>query len=600
MPSDAIVAVESRDLLHRVAMLERENSALSAEIGRLDKINRNLMGHSQQLSRQGGDLRCQTLQADLAEAKQKLGALEAENAELLDEKLELRQQLALLTADNEILSQDIITLSQLVNELNATNLAQAQAAEGTGMDGASESHDLTTLSDATQGSGAELTTYFALQNRLSTTVPPPPCTRDNFYRLIEAINSLKAELSDIYAACPEPTRLREQLRALSTRDDLDTTKKIGGLENKLCLAESRIMELEVTLTDYERQASASRATEEENIKLRGELAAAQAHAAINESLSREAAELREQVRSLELELAQKAGMLATTDGQLEDARSRAAELDSVSDRLQRAETAHRELEQKYGRTAQLLELAQEELQRYQTGTKRTSETLEAELAMLRGLLETKDGQLRDATEQFEHLLELKKRQDTKLNEVYDLRKNFEYMRERFEPMQREVEKLRAKEREYSTILSTLDGTSARTDARLREIEERYRQDLRRKDEVIAGLKSEKLRLNEEIIALRTSLHVRDEDSRRARLASTLSVAAAIPVPGEPQDVATPSVTPAARPPIVPLSTDLQVTSGKQAAGLGAGTGLAGLRSSAIIASRGYGGGALVAQTPSHI
>ncbi|ESU37930.1 Chromosome segregation protein SMC [Giardia duodenalis] len=526
--------IEARDALHRAAVLERENVTLRDEIYRLEKVNRNLMDHSAQLSQQSrSDVRYHSLETDLAEAKDKIINLEAENTNLVDEKLQLRQQLALLTADNEILSQDIITLSALVSELGGTpglsapGITSVEAEPHTAVfQPCSPDNPLPTAPavKAPQPEN-EAVDFFLPENRLRSDLAAPSFCESNFNRLLALVDSLKKDLFEISSYCPNISKLKEILTNTSNEEKskasselVDSlTRKVGDLENKLCVSESRVTELEVLLADYERQEAAYVSMASEIEDTRKTLAAAEAKLSNYEAIQAECAALREKVASLEQSLTENLDAYKNLDNEYQLTTERLQAITEIAERSTMLEEALRDSETKGSRTAQLLELAQEELARYQSGEKRTLDSAEAEIETLKASLAAKASQLKDVMEQFEGLMELKKKQDVKLNEVYELRKRFDYMRERFEPMQKEVEKLRNKEREYSRILSHLDNGTNKHDERFKEIEARYKQEIARKDNLISTLKEEKLKLNEEIIVLRTSIHVRDEDGRRTRL-----------------------------------------------------------------------------------
>lgn len=527
--------METREALHRVTVLERENATLRDEIYRLERVNRNLMDHSTQLSQQNrSDVRYHSLEMDLAEAKDKIFNLEAENTGLVDEKLQLRQQLALLTADNEILSQDIITLSTLVSELGGNpgiptpGSASAEAGPQTAVfqNGVSDrSQSMQPAVKALQPRDED-SKFFLPENRLNLDIETPSFCEVNFNHLLTLVNSLKKDMSEINAYCPNPSKVKEILANASNEEKLKASsselvnslnKKIVDLENKLCISESRVTELEVLLADYEKQEAAYVNMASEIEETRSTLAIAEAKLSNHEMVQAECAELKEKIANLEQSLSENLDAYKTLDNEYQLITERLQTVSEIAERSTMLEEALRESEIKGSRAAQLLELAQEELARYQTGEKRTLDSAEAEIETLKTSLAAKASQLKDVMEQFEGLMELKKKQDAKLNEVYELRKRFDYMRERFEPMQKEVEKLRNKEREYSRILSHIDNGSNKSDERFKEIEARYKQEIVRKDNLISTLKEEKLKLNEEIIVLRTSIHVRDEDGRRARL-----------------------------------------------------------------------------------
>lgn len=532
MPSDPLI--ETREALHRVAVLERENATLRDEIYRLEKVNRNLMDHSTQLSQQSrSDVRYHSLETDLAEAKDKIVSLEAENTSLVDEKLQLRQQLALLTADNEILSQDIITLSALVSELGGNPGVPAP-----GSTSAEAEPQTTVFQPCAQDQplaapqigqehqpGIEDFRFFLPENRLCLDLATPSFCEANFNCLLTLVDGLKRELLEIHSYCPNPSKLKEILAGASTEERLKASSELTGplnrkiteLENKLCVSESRVTELEVLLADYEKQEAAYANMASEIEDTRKTLAVAEARLIDYEATQIECATLRERIAGLEQSLSENLDAYKNLDHEYQITTERLQTITEVAERSTMLEDALRESEMKGKRTSQLLELAQEELARYQTGEKRTLDSAEAEIETLKASLAAKASQLKDLMEQFEGLMELKKKQDAKLNEVYELRKRFDYMRERFEPMQKEVEKLRNKEKEYSRILSHLDNSTNKSDERFKEIEARYKQEIVRKDNLISTLKEEKLKLNEEIIVLRTSIHVRDEDGRRTRL-----------------------------------------------------------------------------------
>ena len=532
MPSDPLI--ETREALHRVAVLERENATLRDEIYRLERVNRNLMDHSTQLSQQSrSDVRYHSLETDLTEAKDKIVSLEAENTSLVDEKLQLRQQLALLTADNEILSQDIITLSALVSELGGNPGVPAP-----GSTSAEAEPQTTVFQPCAQDQplaappvgqehqpGIEDFRFFLPENRLCLDLAIPSFCEANFNCLLTLVDGLKRELLEIHSYCPNPNKLKEILAGASTEERLKASSELTGplnrkiteLENKLCVSESRVTELEVLLADYEKQEAAYANMASEIEDTRKTLAVAEARLIDYEATQIECATLRERIAGLEQSLSENLDAYKNLDHEYQITTERLQTITEVAERSTMLEDALRESEMKGKRTSQLLELAQEELARYQTGEKRTLDSAEAEIETLKASLAAKASQLKDLMEQFEGLMELKKKQDAKLNEVYELRKRFDYMRERFEPMQKEVEKLRNKEKEYSRILSHLDNSTNKSDERFKEIEARYKQEIVRKDNLISTLKEEKLKLNEEIIVLRTSIHVRDEDGRRTRL-----------------------------------------------------------------------------------
>lgn len=524
--------METRETLHRVAVLEKENVTLRDEIYRLEKVNRNLMDHSTQLSQQNrSDVRYHSLEMDLAEAKDKIFSLEAENTGLVDEKLQLRQQLALLTADNEILSQDIITLSALVSELGGNpgiptpGSISADAGPSTTVFQNGVVDHIQPVVKGPQPRDEDVK-FFLPENRLNLNIETPSFCETNYNHLITLVNSLKKDLSEINSYCPNPSKVKELLANASNEEKLKASssalidslnKKIADLENKLCVSESRVTELEVLLADYEKQEAAYANMASEIEDTRRTLAAAEAKLSDYEVVQTECAELKEKITDLEKSLSNNIDAYKALDNEYQLVTERLQTISEVAERSTMLEEALRESEVKGSRAAQLLELAQEELARYQTGEKRTLDSAEAEIETLKTSLVAKASQLKDVMEQFEDLMELKKKQDAKLNEVYELRKRFDYMRERFEPMQKEVEKLRNKEKEYSRILSHLDNGANKNDERFKEIEARYKQEIIRKDNLISTLKEEKLKLNEEIIVLRTSIHVRDEDGRRTRL-----------------------------------------------------------------------------------
>lgn len=119
-----------------------------------------------------------------------------------------------------------------------------------------------------------------------------------------------------------------------------------------------------------------------------------------------------------------------------------------------------------------------------------------------------------AAAQNKRLAELKTRQDARIRELLEARRAYDAVRDKLDPLRAENAKLREKELNYSTILSTLHTSTQRNEARVRDLELRYRVDVGLRDEQISALAREKDVLAAEVAGTRTALRDADDLARR--------------------------------------------------------------------------------------
>lgn len=542
---------ELKDSRKRVAILEESLRAAKFEIVRLEDANSRLL--SAQTASKLDAPRVGNLEAENAQLRQTCDELQEKLDKAEEEHLAFREQIALLQTDNGILSKDVMELTDTINELtgfstadapvsvlntNALQLTTSAAppppaqvlAQSQGSATVPTSITLSQPAPTMLKSGLGISATQPVQpTPMSVTSPQqqfqsqvPPSVKPRFvpYEQYEDVAAQLAIYQDDEANAETKTAqiaaLTEKISRLeSTIESLQAVQeKSSTWEENLCKAESRITELEVLLSEaegfkkqYDELILRYSSMEKENLKYQAisELAGDKAREAEEARISLaqvtsdlEGTSLRlvgaeEQIRYLQEEISR----LKNTEVAAEDAILRIRELEEQQSKLVDDYT-------KSMRTVSNLKEVEDE-----------ARILRLEVESQKAKLLIADDQMSKIVEENERLQRLKDDQAAEVSKLYEAKRLYEYMKERFEPIKIEIERLRAKERNYAHIFATVDATNMRNDQRYQELEQSRREEIRRRDETIANLKDEKLRLNEEIISLKAGLHLREEEFRRA-------------------------------------------------------------------------------------
>lgn len=547
---------ELKDSRKRVAILEESLRAAKFEIVRLEDANSRLL--SAQTASKLDAPRIGNLETENAQLRQSCDELQAKLDKAEEEHLAFREQIALLQTDNSILSKDVLELTDTINELTGFSTADAPASiintnalQLTTSAPPPHAQVLTQSQPQSYGpmslpapapvhlpqptpamskSGMDGSAAQPVQpmpmsitssnQQFQSQLPPGVKPRFVPYEQYEDVAAQLAIYQDDEANAETKTAqiaaLTEKISRLeSTIESLQAVQeKSSTWEENLCKAESRITELEVLLSEaegfkkqYDELIQRYSSMEKENLKYQAisELAGDKAREAEEARISLaqvtsdlEGTSLRlvgaeEQIRSLQEEISR----LKNTEIAAEDAILRIKELEEQQSKLVDDYT-------KSMRTVSDLKEIEDE-----------ARALRLEVESQKAKLLIADDQMSKIVEENERLQRLKDDQAAEVSKLYEAKRLYEYMKERFEPIKIEIERLRAKERNYAHIFATVDATNMRNDQRYQELEQSRREEIRRRDETIVSLKDEKLRLNEEIISLKANLHLREEEFRRA-------------------------------------------------------------------------------------
>lgn len=467
----------------RIAILEESLRAAKFEIVRLEDANSRLLSN-QTASKLDGP-RVSTLESENEQLREQVNELQQRIEATEEERLKFMEQIALLQADNGILSKDVMELTETVNEL--TGLAEAEVPDPTvGM-----------VEDG--------------QLKKPRFVP---------YEQYENVAALLAEYQDDDINAETKTAQIKEL--VETNQRLESTvaalklvqEKSSTWEDSLCKAESRITELEVLLADAERHHA-----EYDNMK-------AQYEEMEKQCLRYQAGEAAHNQRLTEFDDARNALVASRNELELYKQRLAAAEdeVQGLRDELTRLQHSEIAAEDAVNRIKELEEMHSKLADDYTQSVRAVASLreVETEVKRLRTENEAQRARLLIAEDQVnrvvsenERLERLKEDQAAEMNKLYEAKRLYEYMKERFEPIKAEMERLRAKERNYAHIFATVDATNSKNDQRYKELEDLKREELKKRDDTIQTLKNEKLKLNEEIINLKANLHLREEEYRRA-------------------------------------------------------------------------------------
>ncbi|EFO61501.1 Spindle pole protein, putative [Giardia lamblia P15] len=528
---------ELKDSRKRVAILEESLRAAKFEIVRLEDANSRLL--SAQTASKLDAPRVGTLEAENAQLRQSCNELQEKLDKAEEKHLAFREQIALLQTDNGILSKDVMELTDTINELTgfsavdapisvlSTNALQATPSAALAPSALTQSQgslpaQLSHSGPAVSGLGMVVSTAQGAQPMPAPNAQLNSGAKPRFvpYEQYEDVAARLAIYQDDEANAETKTAkiisLTEKISRLeSTIESLRSVQeKSNTWEENLCKAESRITELEVLLSEaesfkkkYDELTQRYSSMEKENLKYQAisELAGDKAREAeeARVSLAQVTADLdgtslrlagaEEQIRSLQEELSR----LRNTELAAEDAILRIRELEEQQSKLVDEYT-------KSMTTVSNLKEVEDE-----------ARALRLEVESQKAKLLIADDQMSKIVEENERLQRLKDDQAAEVSKLYEAKRLYEYMKERFEPIKIEIERLRAKERNYAHIFATVDATNMRNDQRYQELEQSRREEIKRRDEAITNLKDEKLRLNEEIINLKANLHLREEEFRRA-------------------------------------------------------------------------------------
>ncbi|KAE8305793.1 putative Spindle pole protein [Giardia duodenalis] len=528
---------ELKDSRKRVAILEESLRAAKFEIVRLEDANSRLL--SAQTASKLDAPRVGTLEAENAQLRQSCDELREKLDKAEEEHLAFREQIALLQTDNGILSKDVMELTDTINELTGfsaadapvsvlnTNALQATVSAALAPSALAQSQgpvpiQLSQSGPAISGLGTVVPAAQGVQPVLAPNPQIQAGAKPRFvpYEQYEDVAAQLAIYQDDEANAETKTAqiiaLTEKISRLeSTIESLRSVQeKSNTWEENLCKAESRITELEVLLSEaesfkrkYDELTQRYSSMEKENLKYQAisELAGDKAREAeeARVSLAQVTADLdgtslrlagaEEQIRTLQEELSR----LRNTELAAEDAVLRIRELEEQQSKLVDEYT-------KSMTTVSSLKEVEDE-----------ARALRLEVESQKAKLLIADDQMSKIVEENERLQRLKDDQAAEVSKLYEAKRLYEYMKERFEPIKIEIERLRAKERNYAHIFATVDATNMRNDQRYQELEQSRREEIKRRDETITNLKDEKLRLNEEIINLKANLHLREEEFRRA-------------------------------------------------------------------------------------
>lgn len=526
---------ELKDSRKRVAILEESLRAAKFEIVRLEDANSRLL--SAQTASKLDAPRVGTLEAENAQLRQSCNELQEKLDKAEEEHLAFREQIALLQTDNGILSKDVMELTDTINELTGfstadapvsvlnTNALQTTASVALAPSALAQSQGSLPIQISHTAPAVSVPGIGASTIQATQSVPVPQSqsgAKPRFvpYEQYEDVAAQLAIYQDDEANAETKTAqiiaLNEKISRLeSTIESLRSAQeKTSAWEENLCKAESRITELEVLLSEaenfkkkYDELTQRYSSMEKENLKY-------QAISELAGDKAREAEEARVSLAQVTADLDGTALRLAGAEEQIKTLQEEISRLRNTEIAAEDAILRIRELEEQQSKLADDYTKSMTVVSSLKD-VEDEARALRLEVESQKAKLLIADDQMSKIVEENERLQRLKDDQAAEVSKLYEAKRLYEYMKERFEPIKIEIERLRAKERNYAHIFATVDATNMRNDQRYQELEQSRREEIKRRDETITSLKDEKLRLNEEIISLKANLHLREEEFRRA-------------------------------------------------------------------------------------
>ncbi|KWX12095.1 Chromosome segregation protein SMC/ spindle pole protein [Giardia duodenalis assemblage B] len=526
---------ELKDSRKRVAILEESLRAAKFEIVRLEDANSRLL--SAQTASKLDAPRVGTLEAENAQLRQSCNELQEKLDKAEEEHLAFREQIALLQTDNGILSKDVMELTDTINELTGfstadapvsvlnTNALQTTASVALAPSALAQSQSSLPIQISHTAPAVSVPGIGASTIQATQSVPVPQSqsgAKPRFvpYEQYEDVAAQLAIYQDDEANAETKTAqiiaLNEKISRLeSTIESLRSAQeKTSAWEENLCKAESRITELEVLLSEaenfkkkYDELTQRYSSMEKENLKY-------QAISELAGDKAREAEEARVSLAQVTADLDGTALRLAGAEEQIKTLQEEISRLRNTEIAAEDAILRIRELEEQQSKLVDDYTKSMTVVSSLKD-VEDEARALRLEVESQKAKLLIADDQMSKIVEENERLQRLKDDQAAEVSKLYEAKRLYEYMKERFEPIKIEIEKLRAKERNYAHIFATVDATNMRNDQRYQELEQSRREEIKRRDETITSLKDEKLRLNEEIISLKANLHLREEEFRRA-------------------------------------------------------------------------------------
>lgn len=526
---------ELKDSRKRVAILEESLRAAKFEIVRLEDANSRLL--SAQTASKLDAPRVGTLEAENAQLRQSCNELQEKLDKAEEEHLAFREQIALLQTDNGILSKDVMELTDTINELTGfstadapvsvlnTNALQTTASVALAPSALAQSQGSLPIQISHTAPAVSVPGIGASTIQATQSVPVPQSqsgAKPRFvpYEQYEDVAAQLAIYQDDEANAETKTAqiiaLNEKISRLeSTIESLRSAQeKTSAWEENLCKAESRITELEVLLSEaenfkkkYDELTQRYSSMEKENLKY-------QAISELAGDKAREAEEARVSLAQVTADLDGTALRLAGAEEQIKALQEEISRLRNTEIAAEDAILRIRELEEQQSKLADDYTKSMTVVSSLKD-VEDEARALRLEVESQKAKLLIADDQMSKIVEENERLQRLKDDQAAEVSKLYEAKRLYEYMKERFEPIKIEIERLRAKERNYAHIFATVDATNMRNDQRYQELEQSRREEIKRRDETITSLKDEKLRLNEEIISLKANLHLREEEFRRA-------------------------------------------------------------------------------------
>lgn len=526
---------ELKDSRKRVAILEESLRAAKFEIVRLEDANSRLL--SAQTASKLDAPRVGTLEAENAQLRQSCNELQEKLDKAEEEHLAFREQIALLQTDNGILSKDVMELTDTINELTGfstadapvsvlnTNALQTTASVALAPSALAQSQGSLPIQISHTAPAVSIPGIGASTIQATQSVPVPQSqsgAKPRFvpYEQYEDVAAQLAIYQDDEANAETKTAqiiaLNEKISRLeSTIESLRSAQeKTSAWEENLCKAESRITELEVLLSEaesfkkkYDELTQRYSSMEKENLKY-------QAISELAGDKAREAEEARVSLAQVTADLDGTALRLAGAEEQIKTLQEEISRLRNTEIAAEDAILRIRELEEQQSKLVDDYTKSMTVVSSLKD-VEDEARALRLEVESQKAKLLIADDQMSKIVEENERLQRLKDDQAAEVSKLYEAKRLYEYMKERFEPIKIEIERLRAKERNYAHIFATVDATNMRNDQRYQELEQSRREEIKRRDETITSLKDEKLRLNEEIISLKANLHLREEEFRRA-------------------------------------------------------------------------------------
>ena len=526
---------ELKDSRKRVAILEESLRAAKFEIVRLEDANSRLL--SAQTASKLDAPRVGTLEAENAQLRQSCNELQEKLDKAEEEHLAFREQIALLQTDNGILSKDVMELTDTINELTGfstadapvsvlnTNALQTTASVALVPSALAQSQGSLPIQISHTAPAVSIPGIGASTIQATQSVPVPQSqsgAKPRFvpYEQYEDVAAQLAIYQDDEANAETKTAqiiaLNEKISRLeSTIESLRSAQeKTSAWEENLCKAESRITELEVLLSEaenfkkkYDELTQRYSSMEKENLKY-------QAISELAGDKAREAEEARVSLAQVTADLDGTALRLAGAEEQIKTLQEEISRLRNTEIAAEDAILRIRELEEQQSKLVDDYTKSMTVVSSLKD-VEDEARALRLEVESQKAKLLIADDQMSKIVEENERLQRLKDDQAAEVSKLYEAKRLYEYMKERFEPIKIEIERLRAKERNYAHIFATVDATNMRNDQRYQELEQSRREEIKRRDETITSLKDEKLRLNEEIISLKANLHLREEEFRRA-------------------------------------------------------------------------------------